>query len=69
MKNIQTAFIVATFGLVLALPQAEASPILRAGFDVGATTYNLSGATTGSVTATDGDATLINGRVDRKSVV
>jgi hypothetical protein len=63
MKNIQTALIVATFGLVLVLPQAEASPILRAGFDVGATTYNLSGATTGSVTATDGDANLSNGSV------
>jgi hypothetical protein len=63
MKNVYTALATATLGLVLALPNANASPILRAGFNANATTYNLSGATINSVTATNGDATLLNGIV------
>lgn len=58
----------AALGLALGLPQAEASPILRAAFDVGATTYGLTGATIGANTASNGDATLSNGVVNALSI-
>lgn len=63
MKNMQTTLIAATLGLFLALPHAEASPILRSDFESGATTYDLSGAAFYGVTATNGNATLSNGLV------
>ncbi len=63
MNKIYSAATAALLGLVLALPQAEASAILRTGFNPGATNYDLTGATINSATATDGDATLSNGSV------
>lgn len=67
MKKIYTAATAALLGFVLTLPQAEASAILRTGFNPGATSYDLTNATIGSTTATNGDATLRNGDVSRGS--
>lgn len=68
MKKIYTAATAALLGLVLTLPQAEASAILRTGFNPGATSYDLTGATSGSATATNGNATLSNGAVSGSSI-
>lgn len=61
--RLKSPLLTAAIALFLGLSQAEASPILRAAFDVGATTYDLTGATDGSTTATNGDAALSNGVV------
>lgn len=63
-----TPLLSAVMGVFLSLSQAQASPILRADFDVGATTYALSGATPSSTTAGDGDASLSNGVVFGTSI-
>jgi hypothetical protein len=55
--------LVLALGLTAACASAQATPILRAAFDPGATTYNLTGATINATTASDGDATLTNGKV------
>lgn len=61
--RLTPALFTTALGLFLSLPPAEASPILRAAFDVGATTYDLTGASFNAVTASNGDATLSNGAV------